>query len=240
MHDEAIQSVYESILEPGDTAVDGGAHAGKHTIPMALAVGETGRVIAFEPLVEGRVRLLDAIETRQLTNVTVIDLALSDTANREVDFLFFPERVGISGFKRREGVDDLESQVRTTVTTTIDDWLTDSAVRFIKLDVEGAELLALRGASQTIDRSRPVIHVEAGIVSWRPFGYGAVDLHSWCGSNSYSCFDLVGNQLSNEQDLEASFTTPGVWDYILVPRGSKDQPAVAQALTSYADRFAAT
>ena len=45
-----IRRVYEAILSPGDTAVDGGACAGIHTIPMAKRVGPTGRVHAVEAL----------------------------------------------------------------------------------------------------------------------------------------------------------------------------------------------
>jgi precorrin-6B methylase 2 len=49
LHEIGIQSVYEAVLQPGDTVIDGGAHSGKHTIPMAHAVGSAGRVFAFEP-----------------------------------------------------------------------------------------------------------------------------------------------------------------------------------------------
>jgi tRNA A58 N-methylase Trm61 len=57
LHEIGIQAVYEAVLQPGDTVIDGGAHSGKHTIPMARAVGSAGRVFAFEPSPEPYGRL---------------------------------------------------------------------------------------------------------------------------------------------------------------------------------------
>lgn len=236
MHDEAIRAVYETVLSTGDVAVDAGAHAGKHAIPMAVAVGPSGRVYAFEPLEEGRLRLLRAIQELGLSNILVSSHAVSDSTGLEVTFLYFPERPGISGFRRREAVEELQAEERTAVTTTLDESLSDLSPRFLKIDVEGAEMLVLRGGRSVIDRARPVIAVEAGIVSWRPFGFAAEDLHLWCAQHSYDCYDLVGNTLPTARDIEASFSTPGVWDYILVPREDAGR-VVADVLLDYRARY---
>jgi predicted methyltransferase len=45
-----LRRVYESVLKPGDVAIDAGAHIGSHTFPMALTVGPEGKVYAFEPI----------------------------------------------------------------------------------------------------------------------------------------------------------------------------------------------
>ena len=239
LHDEAIRSVYEALLRPGDVVIDGGAHSGKHTLPMARAVGGAGRVFAFEPLVEARTRLISALEAGHIEHVTVSDRALSDIDGLTVTYLYFPARPGISGILRREGVADLEAQRRSAVTTTIDDGVPPVPVRFMKLDVEGAEMLALGGARETIRRSRPVIQVEAGAPSWRPFGFEAADLSFWCSLNSYRCYDLVGHDVTARRAIEASFSSAGVWDYALVPEESGDHEAIMDVLMSHRERFVA-
>lgn len=237
LHDEAIRSVYEALLAPGDVVIDGGAHSGKHTLPMAEAVGPSGRVFAFEPLTEARARLTDALRSRDMEHVSVSDRALSDVADLTVTYLYFPARPGISGILRREGVPDLEARRRTAVTTTIDASVPPVPVRFMKLDVEGAEMLALAGARETVRRSRPVIQVEAGAPSWRPFGFEAADLAFWCALNSYRCYDLVGNDVTTRRSIEASFGSAGVWDYALVPDESADHRTVLDVLARHRARF---
>src|SRR5262245_13669710 len=59
-YERIIRRVYESILVRGDTAVDVGAHVGKHSLPMALACGPAGRVISVEPIKWA----IDRLETR--------------------------------------------------------------------------------------------------------------------------------------------------------------------------------
>jgi FkbM family methyltransferase len=46
---QGVVDSYREFLRPGDVAVDVGAHSGDTTVPMALAVGATGAVLAFEP-----------------------------------------------------------------------------------------------------------------------------------------------------------------------------------------------
>ena len=50
MFERITQSFYTNIVRAGDTVIDGGAHTGRHTIPLARVVGPDGMVIAFEPL----------------------------------------------------------------------------------------------------------------------------------------------------------------------------------------------
>lgn len=45
----ATAQFYTAVVMAGDIAIDGGANAGMHTIPLAHLVGATGRVIACEP-----------------------------------------------------------------------------------------------------------------------------------------------------------------------------------------------
>jgi len=47
-----LENIYKAFLLPGDSAIDGGANRGRHTLPMGTCVGEHGQVIAFEALTD--------------------------------------------------------------------------------------------------------------------------------------------------------------------------------------------
>ena len=62
---------------------------------------------------------------------------------------------------------------------------------FLKLDVEGYELFALKGAEQTIHNQRPAILVEQNGLSER-YGYDATDLAVWLKEHGYQRADSWG------------------------------------------------
>src|ERR1700730_8047772 len=51
------QSFYSQVIRPGDTVIDGAAHTGRHTIPLARLVGAGGLVVASEPLPRAAAKL---------------------------------------------------------------------------------------------------------------------------------------------------------------------------------------
>lgn len=228
LHEEGIRKAYEAVLAEGDIAIDGGAHSGKHTLPLAAAVGESGRVFAFEPSPEPFARLQAALKESGSGNVTAIGKALSDSSETQVSFLVFPDRPGVSGFTRRsDSAGRLPSEQISVNTTTIDGLpLGVGPVGFIKLDVEGAELLALKGAENVVGTHRPVIHVEASYVAWDAYGYGPQELLDFAGLHGYRVFDVIGIEVNDFASLDTSFRTRGVWDYLLVPKNEVGDRAI--------------
>lgn len=219
LHEAAIRCAYEAVLQPGDTAIDGGAHSGKHTIPMAQAVGETGRVLAFEPSPDPFRLLQTAVADHGLSQVTAIQKAVSDKASSATSFLVFSDRPGVSGFTRRtDAAGDLPADEISVEVTTIDTYSDHlGATAFIKLDVEGAELLALAGARNVIAKHLPVVHIEASYISWDAFGYGPSELVAFCAEFGYRIVDVIGTPLDSAAAIDESFRTPSVWDYVLLP-----------------------
>ena len=63
-------------LRLGESALDVGAHQGEFTLPLAMMVGEKGRVLSFEPTVSAHQQLLDNLKLNGLTNVQVVRKAL--------------------------------------------------------------------------------------------------------------------------------------------------------------------
>jgi FkbM family methyltransferase len=145
----------------GRVAIDIGANVGIFTIPLARAVGTDGAVWAFEPLPENVDRLRANVRDNELTNVRVVAAAASDTDGA----LSFQ----VAGDSAYGSTREVFSDWRTGRSLTVPGVRLDSEwracgmphVSVIKIDVEGAELAALRGAQAVIRRCRPVLLVEA-------------------------------------------------------------------------------
>ncbi|MBI5104821.1 MAG: FkbM family methyltransferase [Solirubrobacterales bacterium] len=136
---------------PGDVAVDAGGCWGETALWLAHHVGPEGAVHVFEPgpgnreLLEGNLGLNPALAAR----TTLWHDALSDRAG---DVVRMPAVIaaGAAMTTHGEGVE--------VTTTTIDARVAEGAiprVDFLKVDVEGADLGVLLGATETLLRDRP-------------------------------------------------------------------------------------
>jgi FkbM family methyltransferase len=153
--------VARSFASAGTTAVDVGANVGIFTVPLALAVGTHGRVIAVEPSPENVAQLDRNIRLNDLANVEVHPIALAAE----------PGDVAL-----RLGADPAFHSTSTVVRSrdaaaatlvradTLDRIWRDAGspeVSFLKIDTEGAELDVLRGARGLLEACRMPILLEA-------------------------------------------------------------------------------
>jgi len=147
--DYLLDLFVESIPE-GGTVVDVGAHIGLFTLLAARAVGPGGRVIAIEPNPQTRSLLQENLVLNGLEErVTVLGVAVS--AERQRAVLHVNEEGFLSNLFSTE--DGCESEVEVEC-VPLDELLVDWApIDVMKLDVEGAEVSALRGAAGVIATS---------------------------------------------------------------------------------------
>jgi FkbM family methyltransferase len=150
-------SLLRSSIRDGMTIVEAGAHMGYVTLQAARAAGPTGRVFTFE----ANPRAIPLIERNLADNglaarVTVVPLALADVPGRHAFYL--SGGGDTSSLHQPEG----SSERIEVAVTTLDAWL-DPTVRVdvVKLDIEGAEVAALRGMSETLGRAGPALTVFA-------------------------------------------------------------------------------
>ena len=142
------------LLKDSGAMVDVGANAG---IYSALALQRRRWVAAFEPVPEEATRLRRLVGTRGVVH----QVALSDRCGKA--FLHVPYTGDLAVTTRSSLVADVDADlshrdVEVNVATLDSFGLSDIA--FIKIDVEGHELSVLRGAVETIVRSRPNLLVE--------------------------------------------------------------------------------
>jgi FkbM family methyltransferase len=166
------------LVRDFSVAVDGGAHRGGWT---QILRARFATVHAVEPCRELYSRLRDRFAG---SNVTVIQAALSDyDGSGELRYPRDPPkwRGGYIG-----GAGDIP--------ITRLDALGLTACGLVKLDIEGAELLALRGAADTISRCSPVLVVEFKDKTAARFGWSRSDLFDWMAARSYRlAFEVAPN-----------------------------------------------
>jgi FkbM family methyltransferase len=145
-----VMKLLARTLRPGGTFVDVGAHVGFHSVLAGQLVGPAGKVFAIEPA-PWAVELLRANVWRQGLDVTILPFAASDSTGT---VRLAVEKAHRSGAHLTEAEDAVEVQA-----APLDELLPDAAVDVLKVDVEGAEPLVLRGASTLLARSPRVLAV---------------------------------------------------------------------------------
>jgi len=146
------------LIQPGWVCVDVGAHLGYFTLLLAHLVGEAGHVFAFEAHPENARWLRENVDLNALTGrVTVENLAVSDGSEKVVQ-LNAPLHYTCEW-----------SIVRTSPVhhfleipaIPLDQYFAQGPhVDFIKMDIEGAEYLAMQGMRHLLQRDRPACLME--------------------------------------------------------------------------------
>ncbi len=220
-----IQIIYSSILSPGDVAIDGGANRGMHSIPMASVVGENGLVIGFEAIPKLASDLSNKLTENRIENVLIRSVAIGDKTGF-VEFHYVIDCDYRSGIKEQHGIPEnfKGSAVKISVPLSTLDREVDGEkrVRFIKLDLEGGEYHALRGAERIMNMDKPLIVFENGReTSAKVYGYQRSDWFALFHDREYEVYDLFGRRFAVEDwenyDRDKSFIP---WYFIAASRDS--------------------
>jgi len=164
---------------PGTVAIDVGANVGMFTVPLALAVGPSGRVLTIEPSPENVARLESNLDLNSLENVVVEPIAVGDKDGELV--LQLANDPGFHSTAEVAESRSADEHLRVRADTLDQVWLRAHApaVSFMKIDTEGSEDAVLRGAEQILRTCQPVLLVEAK-------GEARVrELDSWLGRFGY-------------------------------------------------------
>jgi FkbM family methyltransferase len=153
-YSESEWALIDRVLKPGDIAVEAGANIGALTVPIAQRVGREGRVYAFEPQRLVYQMLCGNLALNAIENVFALAVAVGDRAGQvRMPTIHYGEDHNYGGVSL--GNEQGEAVAMGTV-----DALGLDRLDLLKADVEGAELLVLRGAEATIRKYWPVLYLE--------------------------------------------------------------------------------
>jgi FkbM family methyltransferase len=157
-----IQDVFAEHVPAGGTVWDIGANIGFYSLIASRLVGE-GRVVAFEPLPANLDAIRRNLRLNGITNVEPRALALSDeegTADLQVHSRQTWAKLDTSADTGFRGEGEAAAHIEVEL-STIDRQLEQlGAPDLLKIDIEGAEVAALRGAATLLSEHRPTIICE--------------------------------------------------------------------------------
>jgi len=179
---DAIElSLLRAWLEPGDAAVDVGANLGIYAVAAANSVRSQGRVLAIEPSPDLSERMRHAVKRLGLDSMRICEVCAGETSGR-TEFFLADGRDTTAEQSRRIDPGHLARYRRITVEMDTLDHLvaahdcSDSAC-LLKLDVEGAEVFALRGAGGLLSAPGAAFWlVEINPAALRRFGSATAEL----------------------------------------------------------------
>lgn len=154
--------LFSSLCKQGiGDIIDIGANIGYYTMLAAKLVPDD-TVYAFEPEAGNFINLCGNRNLNRLTNVKCIPVALSDKVGRAILYTSDKES-GEHNIIGSHGLNESNVEAHETAIDTLDNYWysgTSKPVRGIKIDVEGAEVMVLRGAKRVIESYHPFMLVE--------------------------------------------------------------------------------
>jgi FkbM family methyltransferase len=190
----------ERHIPVGGTFIDVGAHIGWYSLNAAKDVGPKGRVIAVEPNRETLAILRQNIRASGASSVILVaPVACSDS---ETTLTFY------AADRSNSGASSLSAQNASQAgrfsssypvrARRLDDIVKEAGVDrvdAIKIDVEGAEFLVLKGAADALDRYKPVVSVELLDDQLKSMGSSADEVVAYMRSHGYEPAHIFGQNM---------------------------------------------
>jgi FkbM family methyltransferase len=191
-YEPAVFDYLKRYVQPGMVVLDVGAHVGLFTMLLARWAGPPGRVFAFEPAPLTRAALIDHLALNEMSNrVSVLPLAVSDQEGSALLYTVAnsPENTLSATHGRLP-----QARGAPVTVTTIDAFCASRSLvpSLIKIDIEGFEVHALRGARRILDRHRPVVIVEMHPMNWPEIGMTSTQAEQLLGELNYRLRPLDG------------------------------------------------
>lgn len=140
-------------VNKGDTVLDIGAHIGYYTLILARLVGSQGKVYAFEPDPNNFALLKKNVEINGYKNVILIQKAVSNETGKIRLYLSENDAGNHRIYDSHDGRRSIEIEA-----IRLDDYFrgSDERIRFIKMDIEGAEGSAVLGMSDLLKKNKSI------------------------------------------------------------------------------------
>ncbi len=205
LEDRRTRAALERLVEPNFNCFDIGAHIGS-VLSDLCRFAPDGTHLAIEPSPQKAARL-----RKNFPQVEIIEAAVSDEPGR-AEFFDDTDRPGFSGLQAPQG-DDAVTMYDVSV-VTLDDRFGDRSVDFIKIDVEGAELPALRGGTGLLSAQQPSVLFECGLDDQlERFGYERVDLFDFLVGQGYEVYSMIDFCFGRSPMTRDSFRKAGTYPY---------------------------
>ncbi|MDR0677677.1 MAG: FkbM family methyltransferase [Holosporaceae bacterium] len=192
IYDPNLVAAVDCILPEGGVFLDAGASMGYVSL---IAAKKCEHVFALEPSGRDFTRLTSNIQINNMENrISPYKLAVSDENSEKKMLIACEERNALNTLGTEfsfKGVEKINEEKVETI--TIDSFVEREEIKrldLIKLDIEGSELMALYGASETIKKYRPVIILGVKQESLKTCGTNCMELQHFIHKNGYYFYIL--------------------------------------------------
>jgi len=210
----------QEFVPSGSIVMDVGANVGFFSLRFAQWVGNSGEVISIEPEDRNYRSLISALKRKGLANrvraLRVVAAAVPESTFLEINHLH-PADHKIS----RDGTGLVVEAVR------LDDLIQDKGnlrPALIKIDVQGAEMLVLQGASDILRLSGPALFVELDENGLRKFGASVSSVLEHLSQYGYEAYWLARagpHRRASPTEIHASVARNGYVDILFLRADSK-------------------
>ena len=185
-YEKGTLHIMKQFLKEGDTFVDVGANIGLMSVYASRIVKQSGKVYAFEPHPETREILMENIRINQAYNIHVLPFAVGSQKSKSKLYDSLDHNRGGASIAE---IDSSAHGYDVNI-VTLSEQLDKQDIRLIKIDVEGYELEALKGADQIISRENPpALIIECSELRENTFGQKTAPLYDYIKSlNRYRLF----------------------------------------------------
>ena len=186
-HDQNMLPLLNPYIHKGFTVIDIGGYIGDHTQYYVHRVGRDGKVFVFEPNFPAFECL--KFNMSKYLNVACFNMGASDS-NHTIS-IAQSDNVGASHAIKGGDVKCV----------TIDS-LKLKECHFIKMDCEGMELRALKGAKETIAKHKPTMLIEINRGALERQGTSAKEVFDWLTNNGYAFRNIYAEQGINDEQFD--------------------------------------
>ncbi len=224
-YEPEVTALIQHLAKPGQVWFDVGANIGYYTILLSRLVGPQGWVHAFEPNSVVADYLTQSLVLNDIHNVCLTRAAVSEISGGEVSLYIPVSKTGDSGQSSllvHESVTHTR-EVSVPVLSLgayVDD--TGTSPDFMKIDIEGLEILAFRGMDNILTQKPPAVIIsevshlpgclatpEELIAYLMDFGYIPYRIREQ-GLYQYT----LGNPLDGQRDFNFAFVQPDAFSLV--------------------------
>lgn len=206
------------VVKPGQTVLDIGANVGFYTIILASLVGPSGKVYAFEPLPRNADLLERSVAENGFEDRVMLERVVVGQTAGSAKLLFEEQTLNSGGsYLFEDGMHLPDGHgIQEVAMVALDDDVLHRPISFIKIDIEGAEPLAFRGAEEILRTDRPTILSEINVVALkRVSGCTPAQFIAEMQARGYDCHTLKGNKMAGKI---SDFKDHGVQSVVFLPR----------------------
>jgi FkbM family methyltransferase len=177
------------IVKLNDIVVDIGANIGYYTLIFAKLVGREGKVIAFEPESHNFQLLKKNVTINGYSDI--VRLEQKAVSNRDEKRKLYLDQKNLGGHRINESSYCSHDSLQVIETISLDNYLANNSnhIDFVKMDIEGAEYLALEGMHSILRQS----HSLRLMVAFHPpfireYGYTPEQVIEFLRNNSFRIY----------------------------------------------------